>query len=170
MAKWLTGTGPVSGERKTAADRSGFWSGFFLLTLISVGAGALVAVQSVQITKENLSEEYRRARNHPVLELTYDTSARLRKLDPVVTNLAAPKDAWVRVQASIVLSDEYEGDLSVLKGRIEEDILSYVRTLSISHLEGAVGLQHLREDLNDRAQLRSDGEVVEVIVESLVIQ
>ena len=37
-------------------------------------------------------------------------------------------------------------------------------------LEGVRGLQYLREDLNERAILRSDGKVRELIVEGLVVQ
>ncbi|MTI45922.1 flagellar basal body-associated FliL family protein [Roseibium hamelinense] len=122
------------------------------------------------MTKESLSAEYERSRNQPAIELNYEDNARLRKLDPLVTNLAAPTDAWVRVKASIVLSDEFTDDVAVLTGHIEEDMLAYLRTLTISHLEGAVGLQHLREDLNERAKVRSNGQVHEVILESLVIQ
>ncbi len=40
----------------------------------------------------------------------------------------------------------------------------------MAQVEGASGLQHLREDLNERAVLRSKGAIRELIVESLVVQ
>jgi hypothetical protein len=44
--------------------------------------------------------------------------------------------------------------MSVLRKRIEDDFLSLLRTLTLAHLEGGLGLQHLREDLNERAKVR----------------
>ena len=48
--------------------------------------------------------------------------------------------------------------------------MAYLRTLSLSRIQGASGLQHLREDLNERVVLRSKGLVRELIVETLVVQ
>ena len=48
--------------------------------------------------------------------------------------------------------------------------LAYLRTLSMAQIEGASGLQHLREDLNERVAIRTKGAVRELIVESLVVQ
>ena len=36
--------------------------------------------------------------------------------------------------------------------------------------EGSRGLQHLRDDLSERANIRSSGKVRELIIETLVIQ
>ena len=42
--------------------------------------------------------------------------------------------------------------------------------LSAAQIEGARGLQYLREDLNERAAIRSAGKVRELIIETLVVQ
>ncbi len=151
-------------------SRGSFWLSFFVLTLISAATGALLATQLVQFTRDQIARETQTlpASQGPVP--LYVENARLRQLEPLVTNLAAPRDAWVRVQASVILSDQPVDDIGILTGHIEEDILAYLRTVTISHLEGPVGLQHLREDLNERAIARSRGAVREVILESLVIQ
>ena len=44
------------------------------------------------------------------------------------------------------------------------------RTVTLRQIEGASGLQHLREDLNERVALRTKGQVRELIVEMLVVQ
>ncbi|MEH0071235.1 flagellar basal body-associated FliL family protein [Pannonibacter sp. Pt2-lr] len=87
-----------------------------------------------------------------------------------MTNLAAPREAWVRLQASVVIDQEGIDDVIVLLGYIEEDVLAYMRTVTLAQIEGAAGLQHLREDLNERARARSGGKVRELILESLVVQ
>jgi flagellar FliL protein len=48
--------------------------------------------------------------------------------------------------------------------------LGFLQTLSVLQLGGPSGLQHLREDLNDRAIVRSDGRVRELVIESIVVQ
>ena len=45
-----------------------------------------------------------------------------------------------------------------------------MRTLTLAQIAGASGLQHLREDLNERAAIRSDGRVRELILQTLVVQ
>ncbi|WP_395664884.1 flagellar basal body-associated FliL family protein [Methylocella sp.] len=97
-------------------------------------------------------------------------SATLYDLPPIIGNLANPPNVWVRIQASIVLAEQKPGKLDVLAARIAEDVLAFVRTLSLTDLSGASGLQHFRDDLNERAQARSDGRVRELILQTLVVQ
>ena len=49
-------------------------------------------------------------------------------------------------------------------------MLAFVRTLTLAQLQGASGLQHLREDLNERVAIRTDGHIHELMIEMLVIQ
>lgn len=70
----------------------------------------------------------------------------------------------------MLLEDDMDGEIAVMKKKVEGDFLSYLRTLTLSHLEGGVGLQHLKEDLTERARTRSAGQIHEVILESVVIQ
>jgi flagellar FliL protein len=48
--------------------------------------------------------------------------------------------------------------------------MAYLRTLHLPQLEGASGLQALREDLAERVRLRSGGKVREFVIETLVVQ
>ncbi len=100
----------------------------------------------------------------------FSPSARLRKIAPVVTNLASPPGTWIRVEASVVTDQLNEEEANVLVARVGEDVASYLRTISPAQIEGARGLQYLREDLNERAAIRSSGKVRELIIETLVVQ
>lgn len=140
----------------------------FLLTLIAVGTGVATGFH-ILVTAER-ALDVKKGVVPPPLASTYAGTARLRKLSPIVTNLAAPANNWARIEASMVtdsLSDEESG---ILAARIGEDIVIYLRTTSVSQLEGARGLQHLRDDLTERANIRSSGKVRELIIETLVIQ
>ena len=85
------------------------------------------------------------------------------------TNLAEPTESWVRVESSVVLKGVVP-NADVTLAEIRADLLAYLRTLSLAQIEGASGLQHLREDLNERVARRSKGTIRELIVESLVVQ
>lgn len=97
------------------------------------------------------------------------TSA-VKELAPIVTNLASPDGSWVRLQTAIVYDKSESQQIDVVAAKIGDDILAFVKTLTLAQLEGASGLQHLREDLNERASVRSDGRVHELMIEMLVVQ
>jgi flagellar FliL protein len=94
----------------------------------------------------------------------------VRELPPIVTNLAAPEGAWMRLQTAIVYDKIDAPQMDLVAAKIGEDTLAFVKTLTMAQLQGATGLQHLREDLNERAAVRSDGHVKEMMIEMMVIQ
>ncbi len=42
--------------------------------------------------------------------------------------------------------------------------------MTLKQLEGPIGLQAIREDLNERAAIRSEGKVRELVIRTLVVQ
>jgi flagellar protein FliL len=96
-------------------------------------------------------------------------SMQLFDLPPVVTNLGQPTSVWVRLDAVLILSQDIAHP-DVLGAQIADDYLSYLRTTTLSELQGPIGLEDLKEALNERAAARSNGKVKEVIIKTLVIQ
>src|SRR5271157_4863402 len=94
----------------------------------------------------------------------------LYDLPPIVTNLGAPQDTWIRLEASIVFDPKALPHPEAVAGKIGEDVLAYLRTTTLKQLEGPIGLQSVREDLNERAATRSDGKVRELVLRTLVVQ
>jgi len=139
-----------------------------ILTLIAVGAGALAGLHLLAMA-ERVADSRKNTAQPPVAS-GYAGSARLRRLSPIVTNLAAPANNWARVEASMVTESLSDEDAGILAAHISEDIVAYLRSASVSQFEGARGLQHLRDDLTERANVRSSGKVRELIIETLVIQ
>jgi len=91
-------------------------------------------------------------------------------LPPVVTNLGAPADAFIRVEASIVFDGKTLPHPEILAAEIATDELAYLRTLVLTEIQGPIGLANLRQDLSDRAIARSGGKVSEYILRTLVVQ
>ena len=139
-----------------------------LLTAMSAGAGALSSLHLLS-TVQRIADSQKEVPEQPVAS-AFKASARLRKISPVVTNLATPAGAWIRMEGSVITDPLNEEEASILIARLGEDIVSYLRTVSPAQIEGARGLQYLREDLNERAAIRSGGKVRELIIETLVVQ
>ncbi len=91
-------------------------------------------------------------------------------LEPVVTNLANPAETWVRIEASIELVSTYDGDKNLLTSTIAEDLLMFTRTLSLASISGSSGITHYKEDISERARIRSGGAVNQVLLKMLVIE
>lgn len=91
-------------------------------------------------------------------------------LPPVVTNLAAPPDIWVRIEGTILFEGKTLPHGDALAGEIAGDMLAFMRTQTLAQIQGVAGLQHLRQDLNERIATRSEGRVREFIIKSLVVQ
>ena len=91
-------------------------------------------------------------------------------LPPIVTNLGAPQDTWVRLEGSIIFDARTLAHPDAVAGQIGDDILAYLRTVSLRQLEGPIGLENIRQDLNERAAIRSDGKVRAFVIRTLVVQ
>ena len=139
-----------------------------LITAMSAGAGVLSSLHLLS-TAQRIADSQKDVQEPPVAS-AFSPSARLRKISPVVTNLASPPGSWIRMEASVVTDQLSEEEANVLVARVGEDVVSYLRTLSPAQIEGSRGLQYLREDLNERAAIRSSGKVRELIIETLVVQ
>jgi flagellar FliL protein len=94
----------------------------------------------------------------------------LYDLPAIVTNLGAPHDTWIRLEGSIVFDPKALPHPEVMAGQISDDILAYLRTVSLRQIEGPIGLEDIRQDLNERAATRSGGTVRELVIRTLVVQ
>lgn len=88
-------------------------------------------------------------------------------LAPITTNLAAPADIWVRMEASVVFDAPQPEEMAEA---IHQDILAYLRTIKMHQVEGASGYQHLKADLQERAAIRSGGHAKDVLVRTLLFE
>lgn len=100
----------------------------------------------------------------------YTDDIEVRELPAIITNLAQPATMRVRLQVSIVYPKKGVENAAMLMAEVGEDLVAFMKTVSLGQLEGASGLHNLSEDLNDRAAIRSQGKVREVIIETLVMQ
>jgi flagellar protein FliL len=91
-------------------------------------------------------------------------------LPPIVTNLGTPQDTWIRLEGSIIFDPKTLPHPEAVAGQIGDDVLAYLRTVSLHQLEGPIGLENIRQDLNERAATRSGGKVHAFVIRTLVVQ
>ncbi len=67
------------------------------------------------------------------------------------------------------MAEDDKADPTLLASQIQADTLVFLRTLELAQIEGSRGLLHLKEDLLERAKLRSAA-VEDVVVRSLIVK
>jgi flagellar FliL protein len=91
----------------------------------------------------------------------------IKLLDPIITNLAFPSDSLVRLELSLIFGENVD---ETVAAAVQEDILAYMRTTSLQQLQGPRGFAYLRDDLKERAKLRSQGKVADILFRTFVIE
>ena len=139
------------------------------LTLLALGAGYFGGLQVLSSAERALSSK-KDAAAEQVAGLPSIKPGNVKALAPIVTNLAGSPPVWIRLEASLVFQGEVPKNADALGARVAEDILAFLRTVSVKQIEGAIGFQHLSEDLNDRVRVRGGGEVQELVIQGLIIE
>lgn len=88
-------------------------------------------------------------------------------LDPIVTNLGYPNDKWIRLELALQFNGP--GDVA-LSQELHQELMSYLRTVSLQQIQGPRGFQYLRDDLREIVDLRSKGRVSKVLFRTFVIE
>lgn len=162
---------PARAGAPAPEKKPGLLMPLLIVTLLALAAGAGLGLQLAgtveqAVTKKVAAEPEKK----PAPPLRHSGDLVLKDLKPVVVNLAAPSSTFIRVETAIVFKNGALTNPDVTAAELREDIMAYMRTLALSQLEGPSALQHLREDLNERARARSDGKVDELILSTLVVQ
>jgi flagellar protein FliL len=160
---------PTPGNAAAGAGSSAvsIIAGMLIVTGLGVGAGGLFGLQFAARIEAGGSAHGSSARAAAPAKAGTAASPSLKLLPPVVTNLAAPERTWVRLEAAIVTEGEQS---DVMAAQITEDIVAYLRTVALQHIQGASGFQYLREDLSERMRVRSGGKVRDLVIQSLIVE
>ncbi|MBV2183372.1 MAG: flagellar basal body-associated FliL family protein [Rhizobium sp.] len=89
------------------------------------------------------------------------------QLEPITTNLAYPSENWIRLEVALMFNGPT--DVKIAED-IHQDILAYLRTVSLQQIEGPRGFQYLKDDIQERVDLRSEGRVSKVMFRTFVIE
>jgi flagellar FliL protein len=147
-----------------AAVGMGWFSGFYLN---STGGAAPQKAEPTRIDKAHVKTTDKAATRKDGQPAAADDEPGLLPIETITTNLAAPSDVWVRMELSLV----FDGDPDkAVAEQIHQDFLAFMRTVKLPQVEGASGFQHLKEDLEERARLRSHGRVKNILIRTLLFE
>nr|CAD6425208.1 flagellar basal body protein FliL [Rhizobium sp. Q54] len=140
------------------------------LTILGGGGGwvlgGMIAPAVPELEKPAAKEGEHGAKEEGIPKIATEANG-VVLLDPVTTNLAYPSDNWIRLEIALAFNGPPELPLAE---DIHQDILAYVRTVSLQQIEGPRGFQYLRDDIQERVALRSQGKVSKVMFRTMVIE
>jgi flagellar FliL protein len=99
-----------------------------------------------------------------------EASQYVASLDPVLVTLAGPQRSWARLELAVIFEGKPMSGDEVLLKAMTEDIMSFMRTVPLTHIETASGVEYLREDLTEIIRLRSEGRARSIVLRSLVVE
>lgn len=88
-------------------------------------------------------------------------------LEPITTNLAYPSQSWVRLEVALLFAGKPDEKTAE---EVHQDIVAYMRTVSLQQMQSARGFEYLRDDIKERATLRTEGRVKDVMFRTFVVQ
>jgi flagellar FliL protein len=91
----------------------------------------------------------------------------VRPLEPIIANLAYPAESMVRLEVSLIFGENID---EAVAASIQDDILAYMRTMSLQQIQGPRGFGYLRDDLKERAKLRSQGKVTDLVFRTFIVE
>jgi flagellar protein FliL len=144
---------------------------FLAVTLLLAGAagggGHFLIKHAMEVARTSAEAEAEAGKTLLAPEVTGTRHA--ITLKPIIANLATPQ-AWLRLEAAIIVDDAEGKPPQALELQITEDILAYARTVTIGHLAGPAGFVHFKADITERAKTRSGGLVKDVLLLSMVME
>lgn len=157
------------------AGKGGGLIGLVVVTLVALGFGAgfglfLASEPAAVVEADPAADRTEKAiKSESKAAPAVSPTAMLVAMTPIVVNLAVPRDAWIRIEASLLVEGMPQG-ADVLAAQLAEDFVAYLRTASLSQFEGPSGFQNLREDLIDRAIIRDREHIKDVIIHGVVVE
>ena len=146
-----------------------------LLSLIAGGGGYIVATvlssspasapSGGETEQPQAAEAQVEASQEPA-----ENASIIRQLSPIITNLASPKDTWMRIEVSIVINPEARAEQDLIAVKSSDQIMAFLRTVDLAQVEGPSGYLHFREDINDLVRESSDNKVAQVLISSMVVE
>lgn len=179
----------MAGDTKRASS-GGEGMGFIaaLLVLVFAGAGAgyslsllmPAAAPKSEASNSNASrkvreqEEAKASGANGAAQLSKPESGaakeQLMALEPILVTLAGSKGNRLRIEVAAILAAGSKSDHGVLMREMTEDLMVFLRTITLAQVETATGLEYLREDMSELVQLRSRGLARGLVIKALIVE
>jgi len=91
------------------------------------------------------------------------------QIPSIVVDMEMEPKSRVRLDASFI-AVHGTPESTPLKSEVREDIVAFLKGLSVTDIQGVRGFQHLREQLDDRAKMRGRGAILGLLIGGFVLE
>jgi flagellar FliL protein len=161
-------------KRKKDEPNSGGGGGFVIAALIAIilgagggGAYAFLMMPDVASQKSEPTHSEQPTANSATGRFPSDAIELV--VPSVITDLNSQPAVRARLDVSIIVVHGTPQTTTLL-GEVREDVIAYLKGLSLSDIQGVRGFQNLREQLDDRARIRGRGVILGLLVGGLVLE
>lgn len=176
MAQAVVDKSAAASEKGGASKAPGLLIPLVVLTLVSVMGGAafsaffLAPADTVaEQTVKKPAKPAPMAAENAALQARFPSDAVEVPLKPIVVNTIGQGQRMVRLEGTLIVDHDARGH-DILKAQIEEDIVTYLKGVSVEETFGVRGFQNLREDLDDRAKIRGQGVVLGLLITGFIFE
>ncbi|MFV0255915.1 flagellar basal body-associated FliL family protein [Candidatus Liberibacter solanacearum] len=149
---------------------------FIVCTAIGIFCGWLggIVISSFILAeeKENSIESIfknfynNRTRSIYANDAVYPKDPQIFALHPIITNFDSSPENWLRLDVALICDKTPN---KVFLEILHQDIMAYVRTVSMKQITGSQGFRYFKEDVEERVKLRAQGFVSNVIFRTFII-
>lgn len=150
-----------------AGGGGGWFLGGMLAEKIQPGAAAAKAEAAKEEAEKGKEAGHGEKKEEEGLPHISTAENGVVQLEPITTNLAYPSENWIKLDVALLFNGPPDVKLAE---EIHQDILGYLRTVSLQQIEGPRGFEYLRDDIQERVDLRSEGRVSKVMFRTFVIE
>jgi flagellar protein FliL len=87
----------------------------------------------------------------------------------IIADLDESTKLRARLDVSIIVAHGTP-ETTTLLGEVREDVIAYLKGLTVDDIQGVRGFQNLREQLDDRARIRGRGAILGLLIGGLVLE
>lgn len=137
---------------------------FILSTVIACASGFVFSTYVIGTSTKKTSSLPQTTAQNPT-----EPGVQLKLIGPVLTNLKEPPNVYIRLEAAVLL-EQGDSNSPAMISQISDDFLGYLRSVSLNNLEGAGGYHVLKEELTERARLRTKGAARDLFIQTLIVE
>lgn len=156
------------GKGEKQAGKGGFLVSALIAILLGVGGGGAFGYFMLPDGAASQSKGESQAQPEPVPG-RFPSDAIELTVPSVITNLDASPKMRARLDVSIIVAHGTPASTSLV-GEVREDMIAYLKGLTVADIQGVRGFQNLREQLDDRARVRGRGAILGLLIGGLVLE
>jgi flagellar FliL protein len=161
-----------NGNPAAGPSTADFVKSMLLAVVLGIGGGGAFGYFAIPVgTAPAPVEEAKPASIAPQTPMSgrFPSDALEIAIPSIIVDLSGEPKSRVRLDISIV-AVHGTSESGLLKDEVREDIIAYLKGLTVADIQGVRGLQNLREQLEDRARIRGRGAILGLLIGGFVIE